>query len=371
MVKEQLINPSSHFVTLEEVKLWYLDNPLPPSKAEIAFPMYKSDESKWGIISNEDSLNNEAADPVSLDSTIPQSGRSGFIELFGGLATMGKSRGMKSKEIREYNDLKRRIESGQATSAGDAQKLLNYYGADLKFCQTAMRTQMASLDWSLLSNACSYEMTEANSPYMSSITGMTYPLDAWQKDDVAVSWANPAAEILTDIQAIIDLGLAHNKTYRKLFVNKKWSMYIRDNTQVQKFCATLMSNLYNTQDRPTIATVNAMLARHFDTEAIVIEVIDELVTRKNADGTFTTGCPFADGVAVFTQGDVLGHFHWKNLEGEIADPSAEYAESFYIVGMETTQNPTSVNFYTKGMGFPVVDTCMDNMYLKIDHVAWS
>lgn len=369
--KEQPVDPAGLFVSLEEVKLWYKDNPLPPSKAEAAFPLYKSSQDTWGIISNESANNNEAADPISLDSTVPLSGREGFFKLMGGLSSFGKSRGMKSKDIREYNDLKRLIDSGQSNSPRDAENMLNMYGGDLAFCRTAMYAQMMSLDWSLLSNACSYALTAANSPYMQSIKGMDYPIEAWQKDNVAMSWANPLAEILTDIQSMIDLGVTKQKRFKKILINKTWALHVRNNKQIQLYCATLMSNLFNTQERPTISVVNAMLARHFEGEQIYFEVIEDTVTRKKADGTTVIGYPFADGVAVFVQSDVIGHFHWKDLSTDIADPSAEYAESFFIVGRETTQNPTSLTFYTKALGFPVVDTALDNVYLKVDAVAWS
>jgi hypothetical protein len=203
---------------------------------------------------------------------------------------------------------------------------------------------------------------------MQGITAMDYGVDSWQKNNVTTSWANAGAEILTDIASVIDAGKVYGKNYLVMYVNKKWLTHIRNNTQIQKYCATLVANLFNTQAPPTLEAINTMLGQYFDVQ-VKFEMVDEVVTRAKADGTKVSENPFADGVAVFAQSSVLGHFEWNCIP--IVDATRETYESFFLVGNYKQIDPSYSKMYAKGRGFPVIDTYAENFYLKIDAVAWA
>jgi hypothetical protein len=362
--KNKPVNLGS-MLTVQDITAWYEDNPLNPTKAIESFPLVESDQKSWKTMSNNSLLQNEAADPISLNSKVPVAGRPGYKDIMGEMAPFGKAREMTADEIDKFESLKRKFE--ETENAADAQALIDYYGNDLKFVRTAMVSEMAYLCWSLLSSACSIGFVAANSPYMQGITAMDYAVEAWQKDAVATSWADPAALILDDIESALELGDDYGKSYVVITVNKKWFTYIRKNTQVQSFSATLVQSLTNTQAPPTEAQINEMFEAYFQVP-VRLNVIDEKVTRADRNDDKTTSNPFADGVAVFSQTTVLGHFEWNAIP--TVDSSRETFESFFLVGNYKEIDPSYSKIYAKGRGFPVIDTYADNFYLKIDAVAW-
>lgn len=352
-------------ITVQDIMGWYLDNPIKPTKALQSFPLVQSDEKTWKTLSNNGLLQNEAADPISLNSKVPVAGREGYKDVLGEMASFGKGREMTADDIEKFEELKRKFATLKNPAV--AQQLIDFYGNDLQFIRQAMLAELSYLCWALISNACNIGFVQSNSPYMQGITAMDYGVEAWQKDAVATSWANPAALILDDIESAIELGDDYNKNYLVLNINKKWFQYIRQNTQVQNYCATLVQTITSTQAPPTLEQINAMFDQYFDVP-VRLNVIDEKVTRSSRNDVKTTTNPFADGVAVFSQSTVLGHTEWNAIP--TVDPTRETYESFFLVGNYKEIDPSYSKIYAKGRAFPVVDTYADNFYLKINAVAW-
>jgi hypothetical protein len=364
MAQNNPLAPAS-MLTSNDISAWYQDNPFPLGTIDAYFPLEENMEDTWKTIAPISYMTNEAADPLSQHSSIPVSGRNGFKIIMGGMAEFGKGREMDSKEIEKFETLKRRFAATKNPQV--AQQLINYYGGDLAFLRTSMMAEKLYLCYAILSNACNIGFVAANSPYMQGITAMDYAVETWQKNNVTTSWANIASLILDDIESVRATAEARGKVLTKIKINKTWFNYVRNNTQVQKYCASLVSTLLGTQSLPTLEAINSMMASHFNTD-IQFEVINELVTRANADGTKTTTNPFADGVAVFTATSQVGRFEWNPIY--IDDATRETAESFFITGNYKNIDPNYNKIYVKGKGFPVVDTYADNFYLKINAVAW-
>lgn len=143
----------------EDISAWYNANPILPSKAEAAFPLIESSETKWKTISNAALPQNEAADPISLNSVTPVSGREGYKSVLGEMTTFGKAYEWTADEIEKFEKLKRdfaQLKNKQAATA-----LLDYYGADLAKIRKAMQAQMAYMDWAIISDACRYSFLES------------------------------------------------------------------------------------------------------------------------------------------------------------------------------------------------------------------
>jgi hypothetical protein len=354
-------------ITSEDIQAYYIENPLPASKAEAHFPLVKSMKTTWKTLSNTELKMNEAADPISMNSSVPVAGRGSFKTIIGEMASFGKGREMDADEIERFEILK--MDFAQLQNANAAAALINHYGGDLDFVRNAMRTEMSYLSWSLFSNACNIEFVASNSPYMSGLTAMDYAdgMGSWQKDDTATSWANAAAEILDDIESVRETGKTYGKYFNYIWINDNTLKNIRNNTQIQKYCATLVQNLYSTQAPPTLSAINAMMSQYFETP-IQFVVIDEVVTRASRDGVKVTANPFQDNVAIFTTQAQLGHFEWNALPIEVA--AQETYESFFVVGNYKKIDPNYSKIYAKGRGFPVIDTYADNFYLKTNAEAW-
>jgi hypothetical protein len=364
MAKEKPVILGS-MLSIQDILAWYLDNPLKPSTAQTAFPLVQSDQKTWKTISNNALKVNEAADPISLNSSVPVSGRQGYKDVMGEMASFGKGREMTADDIEKFEDLKRKFAT--LKNPAMARQLIDFYGNDLKFVRDAMNAEMSYLSWALISNACNIGFVAANSPYMQGITAMDYGVESWQKNAVSTSWADPAAEILDDIQAAIDLGETYSKGFLEITLNKTWFTHVRNNTQIQKYAATMVQNLFSTQQPPTLEAINSMLDMYFGMP-VRFNVVDEKITRSSLNDVKTTANPFADGVAVFSQVRQLGHFEWNTIP--IIDPTRETYESFFLVGNYKEIDPSYSKIYAKGRGFPVVDTYADNFYLKINAVAW-
>jgi len=352
-------------ISVQDIMGWYQDNPLKPTKADASFPLVQSDQKTWKTISNNALLQNEAADPISLNSSVPVSGRAGFKDVMGEMASFGKGREMTADDIEKFEKLKR--DFATLKNPQIAQQLIDFYGNDLAFVRTAMQAERNYLSWALVSNACNIGFVAAHSPYMQGITAMDYGVEAWQKNAVSTSWANSAALILDDIEAAIELGETYGKNYYTITLNKKEFKYVRNNVQIQKYCATLVQNLYSTQAPPTLEAINAMLDSYFNV-MVKFNVIDEVITRATLNDVKTTVNPFADGVAVFSATPILGHFEWNGIP--IIDPTRETYQDFYLVGNLKDIDPSYSKIYAKGRGFPVVDTYADNFYLRINATPW-
>lgn len=358
-------NPNS-LLTIQDIMAWYKANPWPLGSIDTYFPLDIALGETWETIQNEDRLKNEAADPISGHAPVPVSGREGYKTVLGGFAEMGKGREMTSKQLKKFELLKRQF--AQVKNPAAAAQLVNFYGNDLAFIRTAIEAQRIYLCWALLSNACSISFSATNSIYFQGITSMDYPVAAWQKDNVATTWANAAALILDDIKSVADAAEAQGIYYAEIKINSTWFDYVRSNTQIKNQTRSLLSVLTSADTNPTLEDINSMLEKYFTGMSIKFVVVDEKITRGALDGTKTTANPFANGVAVFTVGTSVGRFVYK--PPFILDGTKETLENYFIIGTKWGTDPNYLKNYSKAEAFPVVDTYDENYYLKIDAVAW-
>lgn len=366
MAKDKPAVVGTPLLALQDIKLWYSKNPLPATPIDTHFPLSNTTENTWKTVQNASLMKNVAADPISSKSKVPVSGRQGYKSVLGELSEFGKGREMDADQIEHFEDLKNAFNANPSDPVA-AKELIDYYGDELGFVRNAALAERSYLSYAIFSNACSIEFAAENSPYLKGLAPYAYPIDSWQKDAVGTSWANPDAEILDDIEGIIDLGDSHSKAYTYIHINKKWFGYVRKNTQIQKYAATLVSNLFDTQKPPTLEAINTMLDEYFDLPVKFV-VLDAKTTRENLDGSYTTANAFKDGVAIFTTSEQLGRFQWKKLA--TVDPTRETYESFFLVGNYREIDPSYSKVYSKAKGFPAVDTYNDNFNLKIDAVDW-
>lgn len=340
--------------------------PAPAMNWKSFFPTVQVFGDSWKTLSNQSYSVNVAADSVSLGSSAPIKSRKGVEQISGGFGIFKTARIKDETEIEAYLNLQSK--ASQFTTPDQWNQILNWITDDVQFVRTAALSQGNYLSWALLSSACNLGLVASNSPYLSSLKNLQYPVEAWQKEVVATSWSNPAAEILDDIQGIIDVARTKGKILTKIKVNSTWFKYVQQNTQVQKYCATYIQNALNTQGVPTFASVNSMLQTYFNNSSLSFEVIDELVSREDFDGNFTTANPFADGVAVFSTTSKVGSFQYKMLTSVPGVITS--AEDFYRIERLYQSDPDMEKTLVKFSAMPVIDSYADNMYLKINAVAW-
>lgn len=356
-------------LTAQDIQLYFDDLPIVESPIDNYFPLEQIYNDQWKTVENASILKNIAADPITNKSSIPVSGREGYQAITGDLATFGKAFKKDADDFEKWYKLQE--EFATANDVATADKLLKFWSNDLANIQMAHENERRSLCYEILSNACSIGFTVENSPYLRGLALNDYPVATAQKESVGTSWSDPDALILDDIQTyFIDLPRTLGFKLSKIKVNADWFNYIRKNTQIQQYCATIVQNLFSTQAPPTIEAVNGMMSSYFGaSNSISFEIIDEEITREKANGTTVTANPFKNGVAVGSPISQVGRFPWKKLFTE--SPEREVFTSFYMTG--SYKNNTDVPFgkiYGKAKAFPAIDDYNRMIYLKIDATAW-
>ena len=367
MPKNTVINPLSGLL-MPDVKAWYERYPLPSNISDTCFPLVQNRKSTtWKTIKNAQNDLNVLADPISLNSKVPVDGRNGFKTISGDMISFGKGRDMDADRIEEFEELKAYF--AEVQNAQNAQALLDFYGADLQYVRAAVVNQKNFLSWKLISSACNVGFALADSPFLASLNNVNYGIESWQKDEVGTAWSDAAAEIVSvDIKNAVDVAKANNKVFGCMSMNETTFNYMRQNTEVQALCATLVQNLYDTQTPPNQIAIQTMLNDYFGVN-MTLNVVKDVYTRMALNGDKNTANPFADNVVVFSASNVLGHFEWNGIP--IANRDLETYESFFLVGSVSEVNPSKIETYSKARGMSVIDSAHDNFYLKTDAVAWS
>lgn len=349
-----------------EMDAYFKRTPAPESNWKTYFPVVQQLGDNWKTLVNKSYSANIAADPAALGSSAPIKSRQGTETIQGGFGVFKLGRIKDETEIQEYNELQ--AKAAQFTSDAQLQQIIDWYGNDIDFVRTAALSQANYLNWSLLSNACDLAYIAANSPQLSTLKNITYPVMSWQKVVVSKSWDDSTALIIDDIKTYIKAAKAKGKILRKIKINDDWFSYVQNNEQVQKFCSTYVQNALNLQGVPSRETINLMLSSYFRQD-IGFEVIDELVSREDIDGNQTSANPFKDGVMVMTAETRVGSFQFKQLS---SSPNIiSNVEDFYTVERLYQSDPDLEKTLTKFKGMSVIDTYADNMYVKIDAVDWA
>lgn len=355
-----------------EIDAYFKRMPAPEMTWKTYFPVVQQMGDNWKTLGNQSYAINVASDPAALGSSAPIKSRKGTDVIQGGFGVFKVARIKDESEIQEFNELQ--AKASQFTSPAQYQQILDWMGNDIEFTRNAALSQANYLNWALLSSACNLGYIASNSPQLTSLKNIVYPVGTWQKVDkdtatigITKSWLDITALIIDDIENIVTLAKNNGKIVTKIKINKDWFRYVQKNTQVQKYAATYIQNALSLQGMPTLTTINAMMAEYFGMN-VAFEVIDESVSREAVNGTTTTANPFADGVAVFTSETRVGSFQYKMLT---SNPNViSVMEDFYTIERLYQSDPDLEKTLSKFKGMAVIDTYADNVYVKVNNTAW-
>lgn len=352
-------------VNQETVDAYFKKTPAPEMDWKKYFPVVQQSGSQWKTLANKTYSANVASDPAALGSSAPVKGRTGTETIQGGFGVFKVAREKDEIEIQEFNRLK--ADFSKTSNVQQYEQILSFLGDDLDFVRNAALSQANYLNWALLTSACNLGYIAANSPQLTSLKNISYPIQSWQKVAAGTTWADASAKIVDDINTWVKAAKAKGKIIKKLKVNETWFQHIQANEQVQKLCATYVQNALGLQGLPTEESINAMI-KSATRSTLDFEVIDEIVTREATNGEYTSANPFADGVMVMTIETRTGSFQYENLS---SNPNIiSVAEDFYRTERLYQPNPDMEITLSKFSGMAVIDTYADNMYVKIDAVAW-
>lgn len=328
------------------------------------FPVRKVNGFMWKTLTNQLSRRNVAADLHTDNGTIVRKRRPIFESAKGDIPFISISREMTRAEIKEYQTALAFAQDDDAT------KLAQYWGDDIDFCFNGVQSELEYIAWALACNAGKLSFTTTNNATYANEFDLDYDVDDEAKVKTTSDWGNKtSADIIGDLVKIIkdakERGL--NPKYGFISLNELYKIASAD--QIIKACASYLSNATGMSQTPDLAQINQMLARQAWLNGIQLRVIDQTITREFADGTQTSGNPFADGRLVLSETERLGTTQYDILQ-ESNDNIIRTERAHTVIKKYGTVEPLSEVTIGQADAVPVFDTAYRNVYVKTDATEW-
>lgn len=331
------------------------------------FPVKKVTGFNWYMLTNQIARRNVAADLHADNGTIMRKRRPIFQSAKGDIPFISISREMTRSEIKDYQ-----TELALAKDE-DATKLVQFWGEDVDFCFNGIQSELEYIAWALASNAGVLHFDTTNNATFANEFDLDYDVDAEQKLATASDWGNrTSADVIGDLVTIIRAAKAKGLNPKFAFVNLNELYRIASTDQVIKACASFAANALGVQQTPTLEQINTMLGQQAWLNGLQLRVIDQDVTREFADGTSTTGNPFADNRLILSETERLGSTQYDILNDANANACILRAERAHtVVKKYGTIEPTSEVTIGEADAIPVLDTAYRNIYVRTDKTEWS
>lgn len=329
------------------------------------FPVRKVNGFIWRTLGNQLAKRNVAADLHTDNGTIVRKRRPIFESAKGDIPFISISREMTRSEIKEYQ-----TELAFAQDE-DATRLVQYWGEDVDFCFNGVQSELEFIAWALASNAGKLSFTTTNNATYANEFDLDYDVDAEMKRATGSDWNNAAsADIIGDLATLVKFAKDNSLNPKFAFINLEELYRICSADQIIKACASYIQNAVGMAQTPDLATVNAMLAKQAWLNGIQLRVIDQTITREFADGSQTSGNPFANRRLILSETERLGTTQYDILQ-ENSDLILRAERAHTIVKKYGTAEPQSEVTIGQADAVPVFDTAYRNVYVKTDGNAWS
>ena len=166
------------------------------------------------------------------------------------------------------------------------------------------------------------------------------------------TWSDPEADILGDIQEMIDIAKAHGKTVNKAFTSTKIVSLMRKNKAIQ----TAMYGANGIGTFVSLGQLNTLMTEMF---GLTITVNDEMYKYEKSDGVFDTKRYFAENKFVLTtvgSNGALGTGLWGITpeELEYGQYNAKSAQQYITITQWATPDPVAVWTKASGLFIPVI-----------------
>lgn len=331
------------------------------------FPVKKVVGFNWRTLTNQMAKRNVAADLHADNSTIVRKRRPVFESAKGDIPHIAISRELTRSEIKDYQ-----TELALAQDA-DATQLVQFWGDDVDFCANGVQSELEFLAWTLASNAGVCKFTTGNNATYANEFDLDYDVYDEQKVTAATDWGNASsADIIGDLVKIVRAEIAAGRNPKFAFVNLNELYRIASADQIVKACSSFAANALGVQQTPTLAQINTMLGKQAWLNGLQLRVIDQNVTREFADGTTSTGNPFADHRMVLAESEKLGSTQYDILRDNNANSAILRAERAHtVIKKYGTMEPLSEVTIGEADAIPVLDTAYRNTYIRTDGTQWD
>ena len=331
----------------------------------VHFPVRRINGFIWRSLGNQLAKRNVAADIHTDNGTIVRKRRPLFESAKGDVPFISISRELTRSEIKDYQT------ALALAQDEDASKLVNYWGDDVDFCFTGVQSELEYIAWAMASNAGKLAFSTVNNATFANEFDLDYDVYDFQKQKTATDWANSAsADILGDLKKLVKLAKANNLNPKFAFVNLDELYHICSADQIIKACASYIANAVGMSQTPDLAAVNTMLAKQAWLNGLQLRVIDQSITREFADGSSTSGNPFADRRLILAESERLGTTQYDILQ-ENNDLILRVERAHTIVKKYGTAEPLTEVTIGQADAVPVFDTAYRNLYVRTDAQAWT
>lgn len=328
------------------------------------FPVKRVNGFVWQTLQNQLSKVNVAADIHTDNGTIARKKRPIFESAKGDIPFISISRELSRSEIKDYQT------ALAFANDADATALVQYWGNDVDFCFNGVQSELEYIAWALASNAGRLGFTTSNNATFANEFDLDYDVDEAQKTKTSTDWNNASnADVIGDLVSAIKAGKALGLNPKFAFVNLDTFYKICSSEQIIKACASYLANAVGMAQTPDLTAVNAMLSRQAWLNGLQLVVIDQTITREQADGTQTSANPFATDRMILAESTKLGTTQYDILmENNPMIIRAERAHT--IIKKYGTAEPQSEVTIGQADAVPVFDTAYRNIYLKTDGQNW-
>lgn len=328
------------------------------------FPVKKVNGFIWRTLGNQLAKKNIAADLHTDNGTILRKRRPIFESAKGDIPFISISREMSRSEIKEYQTALAFAQDDDAT------KLVQYWGEDVDFCFNGVQSELEYIAWALVSNAGKLTFSTTNNATFANEFDLDYDVDDVQKQATASDWSDSAkADVIGDLAKLVKIAKDNNLNPKFAFINLDELYRICSSEQIIKACASYLANAVGMAQTPDLDQVNKMLKKQAWLNGLQLKVIDQTITREFADGTTTSGNPFADHRLVLAESDRLGTTQYDILQ-ENNDLVLRSERSHTVVKKYGTVEPLSEVTIGTADAVPVLDTAYRNLYVKTDGKEW-
>ena len=258
----------------------------------------------------------------------------------------------------------------------DLRALVEFWAEDTKFCWDGVA---ARLEWIALKEISlgKVTFTTSNNAAIVSEYNVDYLVPASNKIGVQTAYSGTSGKPLTvDFPKALKLGKSlYGAKYKFAFMNVETFDKLAAQEEVVKRCATVVENIANTQDVPSLEAGNNYLAKKKETfKGLQIIVIDQDITIELADGSRNTGNPFEDDVILFSESKVLGNTWWKKpidakkLPGSVAE---KVMHGHTLVKKFSNEEP--VQEVTQGIAnaFPAWNLAGRSVLMQTNATSWN
>lgn len=304
------------------------------------FPMKSNVTLTWKALEMQTGLR-VAADIVARGASIGSKSRTPVSRVQGDIPKVSILRDKDENELNEYY-----IMLALSKNNPNQRALVEAWAEDMKFCWDGVANRV---EWMALQQISlgKLTLTDANNVGIVTEYDVDYKLGdlgqqlGYQTGSAAWNLSTSAKPISVDFKTTIESAKAKGIRLRYAFMNLDTFTKFAACKEVMDLCASYLQVALNLTTSPSVEQVNKAMNNIAYLRGLQIVVLDQDITVELADGTQTTGNPFADNVVMFSESKNLGATYYNtpvdmNLQGT---PAIKVMNGYTCIKKFSDENP--------------------------------